>query len=67
MIVERKNNEVIVKLDGSLDVDSLQQTLNYLRYLELGAKSKASEEQIDQLVKDVKKGWWKNCRDKFIR
>ena len=66
MIVERKNNEVVVRLDGSVDADSLQQTLDYLRYLELGAKSKATQEQIDELTKEVKKGWWEKNRSKFV-
>lgn len=67
MLVERKNNEVIVRLDGAIDVDFLQRTLNYLRYLELGAKSKATQAQINKLAKEVKKGWWKKNRDKFIK
>ena len=67
MLVERKNNEVIVRLDGAVDIDFLQRTLNYLRYLELGAKSKATQAQINKLAKDVKKGWWKKNRDKFIK
>ena len=67
MLVERKNNEVIVRLDGAVDINFLQRTLNYLRYLELGAKSKATQAQINKLAKDVKKGWWKKNRDKFIK
>lgn len=67
MIVERKNNEVVVRLDGSVDADALQQTLDYLRYLELGAKSQATQEQIDLLTKEVKKGWWEKNRSKFIK
>lgn len=57
MLVERKNNEVIIRLDGAVDVDFLQKTLDYLRYLELGAKSKATQSQIDELARDVKKDW----------
>lgn len=67
MHVERKNYEVIVRLDGAVDIDFLQRTLNFLRYLELGAKSKATQAQINKLTKDVKKGWWKKNRDKFIK
>ncbi|CAD5258111.1 MULTISPECIES: hypothetical protein [unclassified Imperialibacter] len=67
MLVERKNNEIIVTLDGAVNVDFLQQTLDYLRYLELGAKSKASQAQINQLAQDAKKGWWEKNRDKFIK
>lgn len=67
MLVERKNNEVIVRLDGDVNVDFLQKTLEYLRYLEIGAKSKATQPQIDQLAQEVKQGWWEKNRDKFIK
>lgn len=67
MIVERKNNEVIVRLDGNVDADSLQRTLNYLRYLELVSKSKATQEQIDNLIREVKEGWWKKNRSRFTK
>ncbi|MBV6641017.1 MAG: hypothetical protein KI791_09870 [Cyclobacteriaceae bacterium] len=67
MLVERKNNEIIIRLDGSVNADFLQQTLDYLRYLEIGAKSKATQSQIDQLADEVNKGWWEKNKSKFIK
>ena len=67
MVVEKKNNEIIVRLDGSIDINFVQQTLDYLRYLELGSKSKVTQEEIDQLAKEVKKGWWEKNRSRFIK
>ena len=66
MQVERKGNEVIVKLDGEVNVDFLQNTLDYLRYLELGARSNADQQQIDEISNEVKEGWWSKNRDKFL-
>lgn len=67
MLVERKNNEIIIRLDGSVNADFLQQTLDYLRYLEIGAKSKVTQSQIDQLADEVNKGWWEKNKFKFIK
>lgn len=67
MLVERKDDEIIVRLDGAVNIDFIQKTLDYLRYLELGAKSTAKQTQIDQLAQEVKKGWWKSNRDRFIK
>ncbi len=67
MQIERKNNEIIITLDGAVNIDFLQKTMDYLRYLELGTKSKATQNQIEKVVEQVKQDWWKKNKDKFIK
>ena len=35
MLVERTNEEIIIKLPASVDIEDLQDLLNYVRYKEL--------------------------------
>jgi len=41
--------------------------VNYARYKELTSKFKVPQEEVDKLIKDVKKGMWTKNRRKFIK
>lgn len=58
MIVQRKNNELIVRISTNMAPLKIQNILDYLRYEELTSKSAASEEDVNNLVNEVKKGRW---------
>ncbi len=66
MLIERTNKEVIIRLPASVDTTDLQRFVDYLTYKEATANSKATQEQVDKLAKDVKKGWWKANRSRLI-
>jgi len=67
MLIERTNKEVIIRLPASVDTTELQQLVDYLTYKEATANSKASQQQVDELAKEVKKGWWKANRSRLIK
>jgi len=67
MLIERTSNEVIIRLPASVDTAGLQRLVDYLTYKEATANSEATQEQIDKLARDVKKGWWKKNRKRFIK
>ena len=67
MLIERTNNEVIIRIPSYVDTEGLQQLVDYLCYKEATAKSKAKQSDVDQLAKAVKKGWWKKNRSRFIK
>lgn len=56
MIIERTKDEVIIRLSPTINEENLQELANYGRYLELTSKFKVSQQQVDDLVKEVKKG-----------
>lgn len=58
MIVERQNNEIVVRFSAGIKTSRIQTILDYLRYEELTSKSTASEDDVDVLLKEVKKGRW---------
>ena len=53
MIVERTNNEILVRLSPQTNTSDLQDMLDYLEYKELVSKSKAKQSEIDKLAKQV--------------
>jgi len=56
MIVERQNNEILVRFSAGNKASKIQSILDYLRYEELTSKSKATQKDLDLLLKDAKKG-----------
>ncbi len=56
MIIERTKEEVIIRLPGNIDVSDLQDMTDWFQYKEIVRKSKATQKDVDKLVKKVKKG-----------
>jgi len=68
MLIERTNNDQItITLPSSMDSDSLQRLIDYAKYLEATAGSKAKQKEIDQLADDVNAAWWSKNRKRFIK
>ncbi|MEX0983304.1 MAG: hypothetical protein WD577_12965 [Bacteroidales bacterium] len=63
MIVERRNNEILVRLSPQTNTSDLQDMLDYLEYKELVSKSKAKQRDIDALAKRVNRSMMKKVRD----
>jgi hypothetical protein len=63
MIVERQDNEILVRFSASMKTSRIQRILNYLQYEELTAKSIATDEDVDELLIDVKKGRWNRAKE----
>lgn len=67
MLIERTSNEVIIRLPSYVNTEGLQRLVDYLSYKEVTSKSKARQADVDKLAKEVKKGWWKKNRSRFIK
>ena len=65
MIIERTKDEVIFKLPNTINVDDLQDMADLLEFKELSNKSKASQQEVDDLVKTIKKGRWSQTKAKL--
>ena len=63
--VERTKDEILIKLAPDTDMADVQQVLNYFNYVELVGNSEATQEEIDELAKDSKKGWWEANKDRL--
>ncbi len=68
MSIEQTTDAIVVRLplNVKLDIEEVQRFLNYLRYKELVSKSKATQDQIDELAKSVNAGWWEKNKKRFL-
>ena len=58
MKVERKDNEILVRFSAKTKAFKIQSILDYLRYEELTSTSVATKENVEDLLKEAKKGRW---------
>jgi hypothetical protein len=63
MISKVQGNKVHVVFDiGEYDPD----VIDYLTFLEITSKSKATDEEIEQLSEDIKQNWWEENKENFL-
>lgn len=65
MIVERQNNEIRVRFSAGIETSRIQTILDYLRYEELTSKSTATEDNVDELLSEAKKGRWNRAKEEL--
>lgn len=67
MIIERTKSEIVIRVSSKINTFGLQRLVDYLKYQELTADSKAKQSDIDALARDVNKGWWEKNKQRFIK
>jgi hypothetical protein len=67
MLIERNNKQITITVSSSVDSFGLQRIIDYVKYLEATAKSKAKQSDVDKLANEVNAGWWAKNRKRFIK
>ena len=67
MVLERTENEVIIRLPKSVNWEDLELMLKFIRYREKVTKSKAKQEDIDRLASEINKKWWEENKHRFLK
>lgn len=67
MVIERTNNEVIIRLSANVNTDSLQRLIDYLTYKEATLNAKTKQADVDALTKEIKAGWWSENKNRLIK
>ena len=67
MIIERNSNEVIVRLSNNIPWEDLQLMLNFIKYREKVATSRANQEDIDAIASEINKNWWAENEHRFLQ
>lgn len=65
LTIERTDQEIIIRLPLDFGVNDIQRMLDYLAYKQAIQNSQATQEQIDELAKEAKSGWWERNKDRF--
>lgn len=66
MKIERTDKEIIIRIPNSIDIDSAQRIIDYIRCLDITSKSEAEQEDVDEISDDVNREWWENNKDTFL-
>lgn len=66
MTIERTDNQIIIKLHGTVDLEGVQRLINYLLYKESTKDSKARQEDVDELAREANKQWWEMNKHRFL-
>lgn len=67
MIVERTNNQIVIKVSQKVDAFGFQRIMDYLEYLEITSKCKATQDDADRLADELNENWWSKNRERFIK
>lgn len=67
MKVERTENEILIRVAVGTDLTGIQRLLDYIRFREIASKSKATQDQIDELAHESKSSWWEKNKGRFIK
>lgn len=67
MVLERTENEVIIRLPANIKWEDLELMIRFIKYRENVSKSKAKQEDIDKLAREVNKQWWEENKHRFLK
>ena len=66
MRIERENNEIRFSIpDNIIDIDEIQNFIDYVRFKEISIKSKASESDASDLADEINSTWWGKNKYRF--
>ncbi|NUN99133.1 MAG: hypothetical protein HUU01_00820 [Saprospiraceae bacterium] len=66
MTIQRLDNQIIITLPASTDLEGVQCLINYLLYKEATKDSKAKQEDVDRLAREANKQWWEENKQRFL-
>ncbi|WP_159474586.1 hypothetical protein [Dyadobacter sp. 3J3] len=67
MIIERQNQDIIIKANGSINLTAVQKVIDYINVLEIVSENGGTEEQASELAREANKNWWNKNRSRFIK
>mgnify|MGYP000873052276 CR=1 FL=1 len=65
MIIERTSKEVLFRVPATTKIEDLQALADLFAFKEIARKSKATQKEVDELVKKIKKGRWEKTKRKI--
>ncbi len=66
MRVLTENNEIILAFSkDAIDLSEIQGFIDYVKFREINAQSKATQEQADELSDEINQSWWDKNKHRF--
>lgn len=66
MTIQRKGDELIIKIPKNINLEGLQRLIDYIEYNQLTINSKANQEDVNKLSSEINTGWWKKNKDRLF-
>ncbi len=66
MIIESKDDEIIIRISPDVNLEDIQKSLDFIRYKEILSKSIGTQEDADALAKKINTDWWNENKSKYI-
>lgn len=67
MLVERQNEDIVIRLNAALvDIRDVQHLVDSFRFIESVAKNQGTEEQAAELAREAEANWWKRNKQRFL-
>jgi len=66
MIIESKEDEIIIRISSNVNLEDIQKSLDFIRYKEILSKSKGTEADVDALSGEINSNWWSKNKSKYI-
>lgn len=66
MRVESVNNEIKLTFSKyALDITEIQSFIDYIKFREISALSKSTQEDANNLAEEINQSWWDKNKHKF--
>ena len=67
MVIERDNENIIIKASKSINMASVQKLIDYINVLEIASQKQGTEEEAAKLADEVDKKWWQENKHRFLK
>lgn len=68
MTIQRDKDEIVIRISGNVDIESIQQFINLLRYKEITSTKKAvSQAEVDKISTEINMDWWKQNKGRLLK
>lgn len=62
MEIERRKNEIIIKIPSNIDVSGIERFFDFIKFKETENNLKVSEEVVNDLSSEVNKSIWEDIK-----
>ena len=67
MVIERDNENIIIKADKSINMSAVQKLIDYINVLEIASQKQGTEEEAARLAEEADKKWWQENKSRFLK
>ena len=66
MVITREDNKIIIETNGFINMNAVQELIDYINVLEIVAQNQGTEEQAAALAREIDKAWWADNKSRFL-